>query len=288
MTSSTECVPTALSFSLYKELPTDALIATMASLLSEMCLRNDKCPSAPELTMRRTRFHCISAPNISLTEYLTRARRYSYCSDACFVAAIIYMDNVQRRSNLIVDSLSVHRLFITSLLLAAKFLEDRCQANSVYAQIGGLLPTEMNQLEVELLNVLQFSLDIEPEKFKLYESALLMRHVNLSAALATATATSTAAAPFAATPSTSTSSMASESTVYSTGSPSVSAISASPTPYSPVCSESSHAMDCDSGCESDFAPFSPQRPMRSSHYKSVEASSLKPSVEAVAFTSVFV
>lgn len=152
----------------------DNLLKSMASLLTEMCTLNDQVRIRNSSPL--TKFHSVCAAPISILDYLIRVRRYSTCSNCCFVVALIYLDRAQRNASIVVDSLNVHRLIITSIMIASKFYEDRIQRNSVYAQIGGICSDEMNGLEIELLNSLGFQMDVTPEEFDLYETALIVRH----------------------------------------------------------------------------------------------------------------
>jgi hypothetical protein len=140
-------------------------------------MRND--PLATTIT----KFHSIAKPDIPIFEYISRLRRYSSCSDTCFIAAVIYLDLAQQLSGIFVDSLNVHRLLVTCVMVASKFLDDKCQRNMVYAEIGGLSVMELNQLEVELLKSIHFNLNITPEQFELYEAALMMRFIKLNLGL---------------------------------------------------------------------------------------------------------
>jgi hypothetical protein len=151
----------------------DKQLQSMASLLTEMCALNDQVRLQTGGSL--TKFHAVSAAPISIQDYLTRIRRYTSCSDCCFVVSLIYLDRAQSHAGIIVDSLNIHRLIITSIMLAAKYFEDRVQRNSVFAQIGGICPNEMNGLEVEFLNAIGFNLEISPKDFALYESALEAR-----------------------------------------------------------------------------------------------------------------
>lgn len=58
---------------------------------------------------------------------MCRARRvqtYGGCSHACFVVALVYIDRlIQQSPGLFVSCYNVHRLLLTSLILAAKFFE---------------------------------------------------------------------------------------------------------------------------------------------------------------------
>lgn len=71
-----------------------------------------------------TVFHGLRAPTLTIKEYIDRIFKYSHCSPSCFVVAQIYMDRFIEGGNVILTSLSVHRLLITSIMLAAKFIDD--------------------------------------------------------------------------------------------------------------------------------------------------------------------
>jgi hypothetical protein len=59
--------------------------------------------------------------------YMARIARFAGCSPACYVVAYVYLDRFLcrgRRLALAVDSYSVHRLIITAVLAAVKFMDD--------------------------------------------------------------------------------------------------------------------------------------------------------------------
>lgn len=59
------------------------------------------------------KFQSSYAPDVSIESYLERVRRYSRCSDACFVMALIYVDRLIESKNLVLTTLNAHRLLIT-------------------------------------------------------------------------------------------------------------------------------------------------------------------------------
>lgn len=68
-----------------------------------------------------------------------RISKYSGCSEECFILSLIYIDRlINQNQNLIVNSLCVHRLIITSLMLAAKFFDDQYFNNAYYGKVGGV------------------------------------------------------------------------------------------------------------------------------------------------------
>ncbi|VFQ98744.1 unnamed protein product [Cuscuta campestris] len=113
-------------------------------------------------------FHGSRAPSLTVHQYLDRIFRYSDCSPACFVVAYIYLDRFVARTGAVLTSLNVHRLLITSVMLAAKFLDDRCYNNGYYARVGGISNSELNKLELKLLTALHFQLHVTLPTFNAY------------------------------------------------------------------------------------------------------------------------
>ncbi|XP_024981789.1 cyclin-P3-1 isoform X3 [Cynara cardunculus var. scolymus] len=71
-----------------------------------------------------TVFHGSRAPTLTIQQYVDRIFKYSRCSPSCFIVAYVYIDRFIRSGNIVVTSLNVHRLLITSVMLAAKFIDD--------------------------------------------------------------------------------------------------------------------------------------------------------------------
>ncbi|KAI4301800.1 hypothetical protein L6164_035044 [Bauhinia variegata] len=115
-----------------------------------------------------TIFHSTKTPNISVRHYIERIFKYSRCSPSCFVIAQIYMDRFFQHRGGYLTSLNVHRLLITSAMIAAKFSDDGRCANAYYAKIGGVSNAEMNGMELEFLFVVDFRLFVTTEEFEKY------------------------------------------------------------------------------------------------------------------------
>ncbi|WZZ63113.1 hypothetical protein YC2023_063220 [Brassica napus] len=113
----------------------------------------------------------IKNTSMNIHRYTERVYRYAHCSHACFVAAFAYILRYLERPvdtsmTCRLTSLNVHRLLITSLLVAAKFLDRKCYNNAYYAKIGGVSTEEMNRLEKTFLFDLDFRLNITTEMFE--------------------------------------------------------------------------------------------------------------------------
>lgn len=154
-----------------------SLVPVLSFILTKMVERNDKVPLAPS---RRTVFHAEKAPLISLPRYLERVLSFAPCSNNCFIIALIYIDRIiQSHADFVLNSLSVHRMLITSVMVATKFFDDETFNNLYYAKVGGLQVTEVNQLEQKFLSLINFSLTIQAEIFERYRCELL-KHAKVS------------------------------------------------------------------------------------------------------------
>ncbi|KAH9531263.1 hypothetical protein CY35_19G029000 [Sphagnum magellanicum] len=152
------------------------VISVLSSLLDRVVARNETqilalnhsiCPQ------KMTVFHGFRAPTISIEKYLERIFKYANCSPSCFVVAYAYMDRfIRQQPGIPITSLNVHRLLITSVMVAAKFLDDAYYNNAYYAKVGGVTTSEMNKLEIEFLFRLDFRLQVTVSVFESYCSHL--------------------------------------------------------------------------------------------------------------------
>jgi len=155
------------------------IVPVLASVLNQLIARNDKMPINPE---GMTRFHAFKPPSITVQNYLNRVVKYVACSTECFIMALIYIDRIiQRNTYFIITSLNVHRLLITSVMLAMKFFEDSYYTNAYYAKVGGVSCSEMNLLELDFLFLIDFSLNVSPELFNRYRAELVKHAFNYCA-----------------------------------------------------------------------------------------------------------
>lgn len=106
-----------------------------------------------------SRFNSVRVPGISIRSYIARIQQYADCSDPCYVLAFIYLDRVlQNEPNFVLSMRNVHRLLLSAVVLAIKYLDDSYASNLTYAAIGGVSLAELNTLEVEMLRLLRYSL----------------------------------------------------------------------------------------------------------------------------------
>ncbi|BAF15373.1 cyclin-P4-1-like [Oryza sativa Japonica Group] len=156
------------------------VVGVLAALLERVTERNDAAAAELELAVAgapaASAFRATTKPDITVRAYMARIARFAGCSPACYVVAYIYLDRLLRRRRracaFSVDSYSVHRLLITAVLAAVKFMDDICYNNAYFAKVGGVSLPEMNYLEVDFLFGVGFDLNVSPETFGHYCAVL--------------------------------------------------------------------------------------------------------------------
>lgn len=99
------------------------LITFLSSLLQKVAESNDV--NGRFQPQKISVFHGLTRPTITIQNYLDRIYKYANCSPSCFIVAYVYLDRfAQRQTSLPINSFNVHRLLITSVMVAAKFMDD--------------------------------------------------------------------------------------------------------------------------------------------------------------------
>ncbi|CAK67558.1 unnamed protein product (macronuclear) [Paramecium tetraurelia] len=145
------------------------ILLTISNILDEIIKETDSL----ELESNSI-FHSIAAPAISIHNYLQRISKYTHCSEQCFVVALIYLDRLQEKhANLVLNSHCIHRFLLLAIVTAIKFQDDDYYKNEYYAKIGGINVKEINKLEQEFLEYMNYELFIDEQQYQVYENRLL-------------------------------------------------------------------------------------------------------------------
>ena len=118
---------------------TPRVLTILSSVLEKLVARNDSITEEgrsqpPEgqngsssacIGKSLSGFHGVRAPSISIGKYLERLYKYSSCSPSCFVVGYVYIDRLlHKHPDSLVVSLNVHRLLVTTIVVASKMLDD--------------------------------------------------------------------------------------------------------------------------------------------------------------------
>ncbi|KAL8506737.1 hypothetical protein ACS0TY_017584 [Phlomoides rotata] len=105
---------------------TPRVLTILSYVLEKLVARNDRLSGGGAADGKSlSTFHGVRAPAISLEKYVERMYKYTSCSPSCFVVAFVYIDRlVHKYPDSLVVSLNVHRLLVTSVMVASKILDD--------------------------------------------------------------------------------------------------------------------------------------------------------------------
>ncbi|EHA8590596.1 cyclin-U2-2 [Cocos nucifera] len=164
-------------FSCEEEPSIPSVISVVASLVERTMARNERVAGKYHIVAvkdaRCQAFHSHQVLDMSIQSFLERFFRYAHVTPPVYVVAYVYMDRLcQLNPGLKVCLMNVHRLLITSIMVASKFVEDRNYRNSYFAKVGGISTMELNNLELNFLFLIKFKLHVSVSVFESYCSHL--------------------------------------------------------------------------------------------------------------------
>jgi hypothetical protein len=100
-----------------------------------------------------TRYHSRTPPAISAHTYLSRLTRFNNLNPGTLLTTIYYIDLLSHHYQpyFTLNSWTVHRFLLVATMLSQKLLEDFFYTNEHYAKVGGVAVSELNCLELDFL-----------------------------------------------------------------------------------------------------------------------------------------
>ena len=93
------------------------------------------------------------------------------CSDSCYVIGLVYLMRISEK--ILVTEYNIHRLLLISFVLATKIYDDEYFENKYYAKIGGISNKEINSMELEFVELLEFNLFVKEIEFELWKKKVI-------------------------------------------------------------------------------------------------------------------
>lgn len=152
----------------------ETVIRVVSARLARLCRENDTDAQIPEPSEEISSFYSVQKQDFEMEFYVKRVWKYVDTCPGVFFNALLYLDRVQASNpSLKINSFNVHRLFMTAVVLAVKFLDDQVYSNKHYATVGGISSAqELNQLELTMLHLLDFRLHIDFDGHMKYKRAM--------------------------------------------------------------------------------------------------------------------
>ena len=123
-------------------------------------------------SQKDNKFSTSNIPKISINDYLNRIEKYSEIEQNTLIIALIYIDKFCQMSNIILTPFNIHRILFCAILTSIKYNEDQIYEFKYYAKIAGISIKELQELESEFLDSLNFSLYVDNDLFLQYQTYL--------------------------------------------------------------------------------------------------------------------
>jgi hypothetical protein len=106
-------------------------------------------------------------PTISINKYIERIVKYTNCEENTLILSLIYLDKICLK-NINLTVYNIHKFVFSSILVSIKFNEDKIYKNDYYAYIAGVSLKELNLMEDNFLQILDYQVFVNKNIFNKY------------------------------------------------------------------------------------------------------------------------
>jgi hypothetical protein len=107
--------------------------------------------------------------NLDLREYVRRLTAAAKLPAECLPIAAFYVEKMTSRGDLHIVQSNIHGICLCSMMMASKMYEDIPYANSYWSALSGTYPIkQLNRMEITLLDLLDFQLNVTDLTFRNY------------------------------------------------------------------------------------------------------------------------
>jgi hypothetical protein len=143
------------------------IIENISDLLCHICNENTNKYNNEKNNRLEKHFLSIN-PSISVKDYLERLYKYTKINSSTIVMILIYIDRLCNINKLKLTYSIIHKLILSSMVVAIKYNEDEYYPMKFYAKLGGISLAELNFLEFYFISLINFNLFIKKELFDKY------------------------------------------------------------------------------------------------------------------------
>lgn len=193
------------------DFPVEKLFKMLSLLLNKIINSNDELiddfypPLKPDKDDIFCCFYGKYPPKITVEEYLFRIQTYCPTTNDIYISLLVYFDKISKRCHdytirndndhsilhnnnnnnhninntsskqsqtFVMDSYNIHRLLLAGITVGTKFSSDFFYSNSRYARVGGISLSEINNLELTFMMLLDFKLTVQIEELQRYSDLL--------------------------------------------------------------------------------------------------------------------
>lgn len=160
-------------------LPQASQTEDLATLLAGLShILTNRVAAATETEMppwRRSCFQSTDLSDWSLSEYMEHIHWFFECSAPCLVLSLAYLDRaLGDNTQIALNSETCQRLFLCSLLAAAKFHDDDSApySNHFYADVAHVTVEELNAMEKQMCKLIDWRFYVGPSDYLRYKDLI--------------------------------------------------------------------------------------------------------------------
>lgn len=158
-------------FSQEEELRKLSTIEIISDLFINICEENKTKKKQKNYLLKS--FTNKNIPSISIKDYLIRLSNYSKVNESTIILILIYIDRLCNMKHFFLTYFNIHKMILASFILAIKFNEESYYFMSYYSKLGGVSMSELENLESEFLELIEFNLYIEQKLYDKYYNDLM-------------------------------------------------------------------------------------------------------------------
>lgn len=109
----------------------------------------------------------------TVEEYLNRLLEWIVCGPECFIVAMCMLKKLEAVAAVPpITQTSVHRVYLTCLMMAVKFVEDETLCNADFAKVGCVAVAELNKMERSAFLALDCNVCVSPEEYEVTKAEI--------------------------------------------------------------------------------------------------------------------
>lgn len=146
----------------------NSIIKSISENLRELIEQNEQYYKNRKARSRSDIFCLNKLPLISISDFMKKLMAYSNADISALILTILHIDNFCDINHYKIYYQNVHLLLLATFILTTKYNEDIYINERKYAEILGISPEYLGNLEFEVFSKLKYSLYVESDYYQKY------------------------------------------------------------------------------------------------------------------------
>ena len=146
-------------------------IELISDLFNNICEENKKKNEKNNRLIKY--FISNNIPSISIKDYLFRLIKLTQINLSTIILILIYIDRICNINHIILTYYNIHKLILSSFIVASKYNEDYYYSMIFYSKLGGVTIGELNLLESKFLLLIRYNLYVHVNLYEKYYNDLM-------------------------------------------------------------------------------------------------------------------